>query len=156
MDSLISWARKWNISPEALRELCAQSITVSYDDEEKKGEARIQSEIRLEAAGKGYFLYRNNRGAGKLSNGSFVRWGLANDSEKLGDKWKSGDLIGWKTRFITEADVGSYLAQFVSIEVKAADWKFSGNADELAQVQWATLVNANGGVAMLVNCTGKL
>lgn len=158
LDSLVSWAHRWKIPPAALRELCAQSIQVETVPKEKgrTGEAMVLSQVRVEAAQKGYYLYRNNRGAGKLANGNFIRWGLANDSQKLGDKWKSGDNIGWKSRVIQPEDVGCVFAQFASVEVKASDWKFSGTIEEMAQVQWATLVNACGGIALIVNSVGKL
>jgi hypothetical protein len=153
--TLISWARKHGITPAALKELCMMSIDVTHGGKDES-EALVQSRIRLEAAGKGMYLYRNNRGAGQLKNGSFIRWGLCNDSEKVGDRFKSGDLIGLEPVRITSEMVGSVIGRFKSVEVKASSWKFSGTAEELAQVAWAALVNAQGGSAVIVNAAGKL
>lgn len=154
--TLFSWARKHSINPDAFKELCDMSIDVTHDNAKDESEALVQSRVRLEAASKGMYLYRNNRGAGKLTNGVFLRWGLCNDSEKVGDRFKSGDLIGIEPVRITSEMVGSVIGRFKSVEVKASSWKFSGTAEELAQVAWATLINAQGGSAVIVNTDGKL
>jgi hypothetical protein len=155
MDQLTEWAKRWGVPPEALSELWRMSLDVEHG--ETTPEAKVQSSVRLEAAQKGYFLYRNNRGAGTLTNGSHVRWGLCNESKKVGDEWKSADLIGWRPYFCyTGARGWHQVAQFVSVEVKAGAWRFSGTREEIAQSKWAALVNAHGGFATLVNSTGKL
>lgn len=66
--------------------------------------------IMLEYAGKGYTVFRNNVGALRAPNGSVVRYGVCNPG--------GSDLIGWKSRVITPADVGETVAQFVAIEAK--------------------------------------
>jgi hypothetical protein len=123
-------------------------------------ESNIQSRTRLAAVKKRWRLWRNNRGAGKLDNGSFVRWGLANDSKKIGDVLKSGDLIGWRPVIITPGMVGKLIAQFVSVEVKSEDWTPPplDTKDEAAaaQYRWAELVNREGGYAVFVNDPNKL
>lgn len=149
--TLFSWARKHSINPDAFKELCDMSIDVTHDNAKDESEALVQSRVRLAEAGKGNYYYRNNRGAGKLANGVFLRWGLCNDSQRVGDRFKSGDLIGFEPTRITQDMVGSVIAKFGSIEVKASSWKFSGTVEELAQVAWAALVNANGGTARIVN-----
>lgn len=123
-------------------------------------ESNVSSRTRLAAVAKHWRLWRNNRGAGKLENGNFVRWGLANDSKKLGDVLKSGDLIGWRPVLITADMVGKQIAQFVSVETKAEDWRppplDTKDEDARAQYRWAELVNREGGYAVFVNDPDKL
>ena len=160
--TFIEWARKHHVSPEALRELCETCIHRGQRDGQDN-EGAVQQEIRLAAArtahlpqGAQTYLFRNNRGAGKLANGQFLRWGLANDSKPLGDRIKSGDLIGWEQLVVTPELVGSVIARFLSVEVKRRDWKFAGTAEECAQVQWAAIVNAQGGRAVITNTDGSI
>ena len=56
----------------------------------------------------------------------------------------SGDLIGWRTRVITAADIGRSFAQFLSVEVKSDTGKSREN-----QLVWATVVRAQGGIAII-------
>jgi len=110
--------------------------------------------IRLQATRAGWRLWRNNSGAGKLENGSFVRWGLANDSAAVNCKIKSGDLIGIKPVLITPEMVGTVIGQFVSREVKCPGWKWHGTPHEVAQLQWQNIINSMGGDATFT--TGEL
>lgn len=123
-------------------------------------ESNIQSRTRLAAVAKHWRLWRNQRGAGKLESGNYVRFGLANDSKQIGDRLKSGDLIGWRPVIITADMVGKVLAQFVSVEVKAEDWTppplDTKDADAAAQYRWAELVNREGGYAVFVNDPAQL
>lgn len=160
--TLIEWAERWEIPEAAIAELC-RSCLHEGPREGKDDEGTVQSEVRLKAArtahlpwGRQTYLFRNNRGAGKLANGSYVRWGLANDSKRLGDATKSGDLIGWEQHLITQADVGRVIAQFLSVEVKRRDWKFAASLEECAQVHWASIVNAQGGKAVITNTDGSV
>lgn len=152
--TLEEWAARWGLPPAALVEL-ANSVIYQPDEPSSKSEARVQSEVRLEAPHAGVYLFRNNVGAGKLESGNFVRFGLGNDSAPLNKALKSGDLIGIRKRMITQADVGRYIGQFVSREVKRANWKYSGTAEENAQLRWATLINKQGGDALFVTGTGS-
>lgn len=154
--NILAWAQKHRVSPEALRELCESAIVAADDTDDHASEARVQDQIRLASARRGLYLFRNNRGAGKTDTGSFIRYGLANDSKKVGDEWKSGDLIGWEPVCITEAHLGSFIARFLSVEVKARDWKWSGTLEEIAQARWAALVNAQGGRAVITNTVDGL
>lgn len=154
---LSAWAARWAVPAEALDELCRLSL---YTPDEAvappvKSEARVQSEIRLEAASEDVYMWRNNIGAGKLDSGNFVRFGLANDNPQINKVIKSGDLIGIRKRLITARDVGSYIGQFTSRECKRSDWKYTGTEDERAQVRWATLINLQGGNAQIVTGTGS-
>lgn len=150
--TLLEWASKWGISLDALRDLATSTsyIPPAKDD---GSESRQQSLVRLEAAQKrSVYLFRNNVGAGMLESGSFIRWGLANDTPAMNMAVKSGDLIGFRSKLITSADVGTVVAQFVSREVKHATWRWHGTPEEQAQLKWAALINTHGGDAAI--CTG--
>jgi len=110
-------------------------------------ESYVQSAVRLAAANAGAILWRNNNGAGKLADGSFVRWGLANDSTALNAQIKSADLIGIRPLLITPEMVGHTIGQFVSRECKRVGWKPDRSERYLAQQRWADLVNRLGGDA---------
>lgn len=156
--SLTDWAVKWRIPPEALRELCDSAIhhDTLVNESGHKSESRVQSELRLESARKQKYLFRNNRGAGKLASGNFVRYGLANDSKKLGDVIKSADLVGLEKILITHEMAGTIIGRFLSVEVKHEDWKYSGTIEENAQIAWAALINAQGGRAIITTRAGCL
>ena len=118
-------------------------------------EAEVQNQLRLTASKAGWRLFRNNVGAGKLENGNYIRWGLANDSSKVNENIKSGDLIGIRPVLITEDMVGSVIGQFVSLEVKAPGWKYNpNNARDVAQSRWAEIILLLGGYAKIT--TGEL
>lgn len=92
-------------------------------------------------------LWRNNVGAAKDAQGNFFRFGLANESKAQNAVLKSGDLIGIKPVIITPEMAGSMIGQFVSIETKAAGWKYRGTPREVAQKNWIDLVRSLGGDA---------
>lgn len=144
--SLIDWAERHGISKAALDEL-RQMVHPSYLEARLFGqdEATRQAAARVHASSFGGALWRNNVGAGKLENGSFVRWGLCNDSAKLNESVKSADLIGIYPLLITPEHVGQVVGQFWSVEVKRAGWKYAGTAREQAQLKWAAAVRAYGG-----------
>lgn len=123
-------------------------------------ESNVQSRTRLAAVKKHWRLFRNQRGAGKMESGNFVRFGLANDSKLLGDVLKSGDLIGWRPVVITQEMVGKVIAQFTSVEVKESDWTppplNTKDKDAAAQYRWAELVNREGGYAVFINDPDQL
>lgn len=113
-------------------------------------ESAVLTDIRLAASRLGWRLYRNNKGAGKLENGSFIRWGLCNESAAVGAQVRSADLIGIRPVLITQDMVGQMIGQFVSVEVKAPGWKPSAtNEHEIAQRRWASLINGLGGYAVI-------
>lgn len=167
------WAARWNIPAQALAELAACSIVEPDPDSLVGGktEAYVQSAVRLEAPEKGVFLWRNNVGAGSLFKDADlcdacrmsmvhkkrpVRWGLANDSKRVNEAVKSGDLIGIRRIVIAPHMVGQVVGQFVSRECKREDWKYTGSEAELAQLAWATIINDNGGDAKIVKAVGSL
>lgn len=147
--NLLQWAAKWHVSPEALRDLCDTAVYTDTNTEQPEGE--VSNAVRLGAARSGRLLWRNNRGAGKMASGSFVRYGLANDSKALGDAVKSADLIGIEPTLVTPAMVGTILGVFLSVEAKRHGWKPSGSLEDCAQVQWAKIVEAKGGKSIITN-----
>ena len=91
---LDQWARRHNISPEALDELRAAMGCLPVVVPHSGGsEAAVQAAVRLEAAKKGVKLWRNNVGVLSNEEGGYVRYGLANDSKRLNEAVKSSDLI---------------------------------------------------------------
>lgn len=119
-------------------------------------EAGILSDIRLEASEVGARLWRNNVGATYTPNGQFIRYGLANDSPATNKTIKSADLIGIRPILITPEHVGQIIGQFISREVKAPNWRYSGNERELAQLRWAELILSLGGDACFTIGRGTL
>ena len=79
-------------------------------------------------------LYRNNRGEVMLPSGGRLRYGVGPNG--------AGDLIGWTTVRVTPDMVGSYIAVFVNIEVKAP--KLNATPEQSAFID---RVIAAGGIA---------
>ena len=157
--NLYTWALKHGVSLAALTELDAMFGLHPAGLEEGeigRSEAAVQQAVLSEAARKGLRLFRNNVGAGRLEGGSFIRFGLANSSKGVNAIIKSGDLIGIRPVLITPEHVGQTIGQFVSREVKASDWRYSGNEREVAQLAWAQLIVSYGGDAAFCNSEGSL
>ena len=152
------WARKWAIPPAALDDLRHLLTDQSRVPPPIKGnsEAAMQVEVRLDAARKGVYLYRNNTGCLMDARGVPVRFGLANESKAENTNIKSGDLIGIRPVLITPQHVGRVIGQFVSREVKHHNWGWRGDQHEMAQARWALIVAIAGGDALIVNSTGSL
>jgi hypothetical protein len=121
-----------------------------------KIESVVQADIRQEAAGKGMYLWRNNVGAAQDASGNFFRFGLANDSAKMGKMIKSSDLIGIRPVVITQDMVGKTIGQFVAREVKREGWEYKGTQREEAQLKFIKLINSLGGDANFASGTGTL
>lgn len=123
-------------------------------------EQDVQSAIRLEAPGRGVRLFRNNVGVLFNAQGTPVRYGLGNDSARLNNVIKSGDLIGWRRVLITPDMVGQLIAQFVSRECKPSDWVPARSGSkfehEEAQREWARIINEDGGDARFATGVGTL
>jgi hypothetical protein len=112
-------------------------------------ESEVQARVRLEAARRGWNLWRNNVGVLMDSRGVPVRYGLANDSKAVNANVKSGDLIGIRPVLITPQHVGHYIGQFVSVECKRDGWRASATDEhEAAQMRWAQIVLLAGGHAV--------
>ena len=119
-------------------------------------ESDVLNAIRLEASRLSIHLWRNNVGCTYTEDGSFIRYGLANDSSTVNSIIKSGDLIGIRPVVIEPWMVGGIIGQFVSRECKASDWKYTGTPREKAQKAWCDLITARGGDAMIVKGPGSL
>ena len=154
--AVYQWATRHGVTLAALNELQAlfgmHGTPPAVPTIKGTSEAAVQAAVRLEAARKGVRLFRNNVGALVDSRGVPVRYGLANDSKQLNEVMKSADLIGWRPLLIEPRHVGTVVAQFVSREVKAVGWHYTGADREPAQLAWAQLVTAGGGDAAF--CTG--
>ena len=148
---ILEWAQRWNIPAAALIELRQFTLPTTVPGVDRS-ESAVKSRVRLAASYKGIYVWRNNCGVAFNAQGQPVRFGLANDSARVGETVKSGDLIGIRPRIITVADVGHLIGQFVSWEIKRSDWTFDPNdARESAQFAWATLVNSLGGEGRFIN-----
>jgi hypothetical protein len=119
-------------------------------------EAGVQSRVRLEAAHKGCYLWRNNVGVLPDRYGRPIRYGLANDSKAVNKEVKSGDLIGVRPVLITQVHVGHTIGQFLSREVKPGAWRYSGTDREQAQLAWVELITSLGGDACFANNEGTI
>lgn len=121
----------------------------------KLSECDIINLVRLDASQKGIRLWRNNVGAGYMNDGRFIRWGLANESEKMNNAIKSSDLIGIKPILITEEFIGQIIGQFVSREIKNENWKYCATKHEKSQKKWIELINNFGGDAAFTTGIGS-
>jgi hypothetical protein len=153
------WAEKWGIPDSAINELKMMMGAYSYQEprlEFPLSESAVLNLVRLEASQAGCRLWRNNVGATYTENGSFIRYGLANDSAKLNAVIKSADLIGIRPVKITAEMVGRTIGQFMSREIKSSDWKYTGTDRERAQLEWGMLVLSLGGNACFATNTGTI
>jgi hypothetical protein len=155
--SISEWAAKWGVSQTALDDL--RRTLHPYCPPAPK-EARLEAEssavVRIEASRKGKRLWRNNVGVMLDERGMPVRYGLANESEKMNKVIKSSDLIGIQPILITYQHVGATIGQFVSREMKRPGWVFSGTEREVAQRNWLELILAFGGDAAFATGEGTL
>lgn len=122
---------------------------------ETGSEARVVSELRLEASQRGMRLWRNNCGAFYDQNGSFIRFGLGNDSKQFNTVCKSSDLIGIEPRIIRPEHIGQTWGVFVAREAKKPGWVFTGIEREVGQLNFINLVNQLGGDAAFATGRGS-
>lgn len=151
--NIYEWASRWRVPGEALAELVSSVSHTPAAPAEPRSEGYVQSIVRAEAPHHRVRLFRNNVGAGTLENGSFIRWGLANDSEDVNKVLKSSDLIGWGPLTITDRMVNTVINVPYARECKPEDWQWSATPRECAQLAFINMVNAAGGNACFV--TGK-
>lgn len=116
-----------------------------------RSEDHVQDQLRLAAPRHGFTLFRNNVGVLTDKRGVPVRYGLANESAAVNERWKSSDLIGWRTLTVTPEMVGRQVAVFVARECKEEGWRYSATPRELAQLRFINLVNEAGGDACFVS-----
>ena len=144
MNSVIhDWAAENKIEKNTLENLLVRLGVVLcqfHNTSEAGREAALQNRVRTEESKRGTRLFRNNSGVAVDRYGRPVRYGLANDSAQLNRRVKSSDLIGIE-------DGG----KFVSLEIKRPGWVYRGTAEEMAQLNWITFINAMGGRAKFVS-----
>jgi hypothetical protein len=155
---LDAWAKRWNIPPAAVTELKRSFGTVSepLPAAPASSETAVLVSVKLEASRHGARLWRNNKGATYTADGSFIRYGLANESKAVSDCIKSADLIGIRPVIIKPEMVGYTIGQFVSREIKIPGWKFQNTEREQAQLKWAELIISLGGDACFATGVGTL
>jgi len=161
MTAYEQWAARHPRAASELNQILGAVPWPANDKTDGKSEAWAQQQARFNASRGGAMAWRNNVGAtpSKVQTVcpkcSFnftikqtpIRFGLANDSQKLNEKIKSSDLILAIPRIITPQMVGSTIAQFGSVEYKRPGWEFKGTKPELAQLAWAQLIAKIGGYA---------
>jgi hypothetical protein len=96
-------------------------------------EQTIQQRIRLALSRGPVRLWRNNTGALRDQRGQLVRYGLCQGS---------ADLIGYRSITVTPEMVGTTIAQFAAVEVKAPTGRTTPE-----QEAFLRLVAEAGGVA---------
>ncbi len=111
-------------------------------------EGRIQREIMLAASAAGWTTWRNNVGRAWAGDVSHLRDGsiLIQNPRPLhaGLCKGSADLIGLRPLVVTQAMVGTTLAQFIGIEVKAPCGRVTQE-----QARFLEFVRSKGGLALL-------
>ena len=153
---LDAWAARWGIPDAALDELRRIAADAPGSAPAGHTEAAVQQRVRIEAAGAGVLLWRNNVGALLDERGRMVRYGLANDSKALNERIKSSDLIGLRPVLIRPEHVGRTIGQFVARECKAAGWSWHGSDRERAQLDFMRVVLMHGGDARFAAGPGTL
>lgn len=144
--NLTDWALKWGISREAIADFKHQvGLDGDLANSDATTESGAQQRVRLEAAGQGILLWRNNVGATMDQTDRLIRYGLANDTKAMNTRVKSADLIGIRPN-----------GQFVSREIKAPGWHYTGTPREMAQLRWANIILAHGGDAGFATGEGTL
>lgn len=146
MTPLHDWAIRHGVSAAAIAELPI-IFAASAPSGTPGSEAGVQGAIRLAAPRHGGLLWRNNSGAASDEFGRTVRYGLANDSKKLNDVFKSSDLIG-----ITPVTwQGRRFGVFTAVECKEPGWTKPRNDRDRAQANFLMTVESLGGIAMFAN-----
>lgn len=159
MTVLFDWARQEGIPFEAIRRLQVLLGTVDLEPatgEPGRSEASVSAAVELRASQLGGVLWRNQVGAAFMQDGTFLRFGIANESEKMNKRIKSSDRIGIRPTLIEQHHVGSIFGKFWCREVKKRDWVYTGTERELAQLKFLELVISMGGDAAFINDEAQL
>lgn len=158
MTTIELWAHQWGVPQVALddlrQRLANDSLPITMASETPESE--VSKAVRLEAAGYGHILWRNNVGAAQNEAGQWFRYGLANDSKQMNKITKSHDLVGIRRVLITPEMAGQTIGQFMCRETKRATWKYTGTAREKAQAHFGELVSSMGGDAGFANGLGTI
>lgn len=160
MNTLTEWAQAWGVPSAALEDLRNRMTSLDYAAPVPVpglSEAAVQAAARVRASKLGMRVWRNNVGAFHDPDvGTFMRFGLANDSAQVNAVIKSGDLVGVRPVLIGPEHVGQRIGQFVSFECKHSGWRWAGTEREHAQLNWANLVQAFGGEARFITSAEQL
>jgi len=153
--TLFDWGRDWGVPTAALYDLMARMGTYPVDDPtpqvpQPQSEQDVSNLAKIREAQRGGRLWRNNVGACLDSNGNFIRYGLANESKAMNERFKSSDLIGLRPTVVDASMVGTMIGVFVARECKAPGWRYTGTAHERAQSAFLDFVAANGGDARFI------
>lgn len=144
--NFLEWAVAAGLTMEQIRSY--QYHLGTYDerltDGEGSSEAAVVARCKVRASKMGGRLWKNHKGAAVLQDGTFMRYGILNESKRISDDIKSSDLIGVYPLVITQDMVGSTVGQLWLVEVKEEDWHFTGDAHEMAQLKFLELGLAMG------------
>jgi hypothetical protein len=156
MNGLTDWSVRHGVSAAALQELrrilMQPVVSALHEPDAALSEAAVQNNLRLNCSRRGIVTFRNNSGAGKIEgSGSFVRFGLCNESPAQNAQMKSSDIIGIKPLAILPEHVGRIAGIFYARECKPSNWKHPSGDREIAQQRFIHLINANGGDAAFYN-----
>jgi len=144
------WARRFPLAARELQKILAGDVEAP-DAHNGKSEAWAQQQTRLKVARAGALSWRNNVGATPAKCPECkaalrpVRFGLANESQKMNKRIKSSDLILGIPRLIEPQHVGRTVLQLVGVESKRPGWRYTGNEHEAAQAAWLALLVSHGG-----------
>lgn len=120
----------------------------TYDERltcgEGASEAAVVKRCQVQASRMRGRLWKNHKGAAVLQDGTFMRYGLLNESKRISDEIKSSDLIGGYPLVITQEMVGTTVCQLWLVECKEEDWHYGGDPHELAQLKFLELGLAMG------------
>jgi len=119
-------------------------------------ETNLISLIKLAAVRIKARLWRNNSGATFDQTGRMIRYGLANESAKINQIFKMGDLVGIRSITITPDMVGRTVGIFMMREVKRPGWKYTNSPREQAQKNAIDFINALGGDAAFISDVNQL
>lgn len=170
MTDYAAWAQRYPQAAAELHELMGAIPWPASETTTGKSEAWAQQQARFDIGRQGAMSFRNNVGATPASvpvtcpgcgfrhklKQTPVRYGLANDSQKLNSRVKSSDLILAIPRIITPLMVGTTIAQFGTVECKRPGWKYRGDEREAAQLAWLELISSIGGYAKFSTGSVKL
>lgn len=156
--NLRTWAVKWGIPAEALLDLeseCLGLVGTPGVVKDGRSEAYATSAMRLDSAQHGALMMRNNVGAFETNTGSWVRFGLLNESEAMNKKIKSADWVGVRKVLIEQRHVGLIMGQFAAREMKKPGWVYTGAEREPEQLAFNNLINSYGGDAKFATGRGS-
>ena len=158
MTTIELWAHQWGVPTVAIDDLRQRLVLDSMPGTiaAETPESEVSKAVRLEAAGLGHILWRNNVGAAQNEAGQWFRYGLANDSKQMNKITKSHDLVGIRRVSITQEMVGTIMGQFMCRETKRANWKYAATDREIAQAHFGKLVSSMGGDAGFANGLGTI